>query len=43
MLPVILSDKKRESDAITLVLPIRAGECILQKLPVKELGAYLDI
>lgn len=38
---VALSDKKRSGDSITLVVPVSAGECILKKIPVNELEAFL--
>ncbi len=34
------ADKKRRGDTITLVLPRRAGECILSKMPLSELEGF---
>ena len=39
---VMLSDKKRESDAITLVIPEDFGACRLEKMPVGELKAFMN-
>lgn len=36
-----LSDKKRQGDTITLVIPERIGKCGLHKLPVDELEAFI--
>ena len=36
-----LSDKKRQGDSITLVVPERIGKCVLHKLPVDELEAFI--
>ncbi len=38
---IALSDKKRTGDEITLIIPEKAGRCILEKLPVTELSAFL--
>ncbi len=37
-----LSDKKRTGDTITLVIPERAGNCVLKKIPVAELCAFIS-
>lgn len=37
-----LRDKKREGGSIDLVLPTRIGECVLHRLPVTELPAFLS-
>lgn len=39
---IALSDKKRAGNEITLVIPEKAGSCILKKLPVTELCAFLS-
>ncbi len=39
---IALSDKKRTGDEITLVIPEKAGRCVLEKLPVRELCAFLS-
>lgn len=36
-----LSDKKRRGGAITLALPLRAGECALRELPIEGLRALI--
>ena len=36
------ADKKRQADTITLVIPERIGACRLKKLPLGQLGAYLE-
>lgn len=38
---VALSDKKRSGDSITLVLPKREGECVLEKIKVDELLEFI--
>lgn len=40
---VMLSDKKRAGDTITLVIPKTIGECELRKLPIDELKAYIAL
>jgi len=35
------SDKKREKDQLTLILPKNFGECIMKKMPVAELKDYI--
>jgi len=37
-----LSDKKRSGGAITLVLPVRIGECVLHKIDVTELIKFFE-
>jgi len=37
-----LSDKKRESDSITLVLPEKIGKCVLKKVKVDELCGLFE-
>ena len=39
---IALSDKKRTGDTITLVIPEKAGCCILKKLPVAELTPFIS-
>lgn len=39
---VALSDKKRAGDNITLVIPETAGKCVLKKIPVAELSAFIS-
>jgi 3-dehydroquinate synthase len=41
LLPVMLRDKKRAGDEVTLVLPQKIGRCVLHRMPVSELGAFL--
>ena len=41
LLPAMLKDKKRGGDEITLVLPVKIGECVLKKLPVSEVEGLL--
>jgi len=36
-----ISDKKRHGDSITLVIPERIGKCVLHKLPVSDLEAFI--
>ncbi len=36
-----MNDKKRSGKAITLVIPLRAGECVLKKFPADELKDFL--
>lgn len=38
---VALSDKKRSGDSITLVLPKREGECVLEKIKADELLEFI--
>jgi 3-dehydroquinate synthase len=38
---VMLSDKKRAGDTITLVIPTKIGQCELRKLPLGELRDYI--
>ncbi len=38
---VLLADKKRLGETITLVVPQRIGECILKKVPVSEAKDFL--
>lgn len=37
-----LKDKKRMGDTITLVIPVSLGNCQLKKIPVEELGAFIE-
>ncbi len=39
---IALSDKKRTGDTITLVIPEKAGKCVLKKIPVNELYSFLS-
>ena len=41
LLDVMLNDKKREGDKITLVLPSELGKCVLSDISVNELRATL--
>ena len=38
-----LSDKKRAGDKITLVVPVKIGECILKNEPVEALEKYIRL
>lgn len=38
-----LADKKRKGDKITLVLPVRMGECTLYPIPVSELEKFFNL
>lgn len=38
---VILSDKKRSGENITLVLPKKIGNCVLYKMPVSDLAEFI--
>ena len=38
---IALSDKKRAGDEITLVIPEKAGCCVLKKIPVAELSSFI--
>ena len=40
---VMLSDKKRSGNTITLVIPKKIGECELRRLPVDELKSYIAL
>jgi len=40
---VALTDKKRMGDTITEVIPIKKGECILQKMPVNDLLDWIAL
>lgn len=37
-----LHDKKKKGDTITLVLPLAIGNCKLEKIPVKDLKAFIQ-
>ena len=37
-----LGDKKRSGDSITLVIPERAGKCVLKQFPVNELYSFIS-
>ena len=39
---VMLSDKKRAGNTITLVVPKKIGECVLHKIPVGELLNFVE-
>ncbi len=39
---VALSDKKRHSNAVTLVVPNEIGRCTLQKTPISELEKFIE-
>ena len=43
LLSVMLLDKKRKSESITLVLPKTIGECILYKIPTCELEKFINL
>ncbi len=43
LLNVALSDKKRDSDSITLVVPKKIGACILQTEPIENLEKYIAL
>lgn len=38
-----LSDKKREGDFLTMVFPLKIGECLLKKIPVNELETVISL
>jgi 3-dehydroquinate synthase len=38
-----LSDKKREGDFLTMVFPLKIGECLLKKIPVNELESVISL
>ncbi len=38
---IMLSDKKRAGDSITLVIPKKIGECVLHKIPTDELLEFI--
>ena len=37
-----LSDKKRAGDTLTLVVPVKVGQCKLQKIPMSELESIIE-
>lgn len=37
-----LKDKKRMGDTITLVIPVRLGDCQLKKIPVSQLETFIE-
>ena len=37
-----MKDKKRMADTINLVIPVRAGQCELKKLPVADLKGFIE-
>lgn len=39
---IALSDKKREGDTITLVIPEKTGKCVLRITPVTEITAFIS-
>ena len=38
-----LSDKKRDADTLTEVIPLKIGECVLQQMPVSDLLSWIEI
>lgn len=38
-----LGDKKRQGGTLTLVVPEKIGRCVLHKIPVEELGAWIEV
>lgn len=42
LLPVILSDKKRGGEHITIIIPSRIGQCRLHKIPVSQLKEIIS-
>ena len=40
---VCLSDKKRDSESITMVFPEKTGKCILKEIPVDELESIISL
>jgi len=40
---VCLSDKKRDSDNLTMIFPVKIGQCVLKKIPVSELEAVIRL
>lgn len=43
LLSVMLNDKKRSSDSLTLVLPEEIGKCILHKIPIGKLEEFINL
>lgn len=43
MYGIILSDKKRSGDSITLVVPSARGECVLRKVPLSEAEEFIKL
>ena len=41
VLRAVGSDKKRTGDSVTLVVPVRIGECRLAEVPLSDLGRWL--
>ncbi len=41
LLAVALSDKKREGDSLTLILPEKIGKCVTHKIETKDLLAFI--
>ncbi|MCL2243170.1 MAG: 3-dehydroquinate synthase [Treponema sp.] len=39
---VCLSDKKREGDSITMILPVETGKCVLRNIPVNDLEKVIQ-
>lgn len=37
-----INDKKRSGESITVVIPEKAGKCVLRKIPVKELYTFIS-
>ena len=38
-----LSDKKRDGDFITMVIPVEIGRCVLKELPIDEMEAVIQL
>lgn len=43
LMSVILTDKKRSGDMLTVVLPTELGRCVLHKLPVAEIRNLVEL
>lgn len=41
MEPVIMNDKKRQGDSITMIVPLKAGVCSMTELPEDSVAAWL--
>lgn len=42
LLPVMLGDKKRSGDTISLILPQRIGQCVIQATPTNQLQNLME-
>lgn len=42
LLQAALSDKKRENQRISLILPTRIGDCIIHRIEISELKSYIQ-